>query len=209
MQGLGNLAANKASGSSIADFIMSLVKVNFDLTFASTANTNRSESRAQLMDINADGLPDYLLYNSGPLIPGATPGSLVAYLNSPAGFGSATVINAGFDYTMAPPNTTRIDADLTKIDIATKSLTNPVNDAAILTAISLATGLPVLPGPADELCKSSGAVTGGLACAPYVAHLAEIASAADDMVALATPFLTSTDGRDTARARTSVGDVDS
>ena len=90
LQAIGSLASSNGSASSIAGIISSLIKVNLDLTLISPSETNRSESRVQVMDLNGDGLPDYLLYNSGNNIAGAPPGSVVAYINSPSGFRTAT-----------------------------------------------------------------------------------------------------------------------
>jgi len=67
------------------------------------------------LDLNGDGLPDYLLYNSGTSIPGAGPGTLVAYINSPTGFGPAQVINRGFDYDIRPPDFAILDADVAAV----------------------------------------------------------------------------------------------
>jgi RHS repeat-associated protein len=97
MQGLASVASKPTPGS-MYGFASSILKVNYDLTLLSATTRNRSETRAQLLDINGDGLPDYLLYNSGDEIAGVPKGSLLAYLNSPTGFGGPVVINQGFDY---------------------------------------------------------------------------------------------------------------
>lgn len=119
LQSVGTTAASgNVSGGDFVSMLMSVVNVNvnYDVTVVARKSHNRSESLAQLVDLNADGLPDYLLYNTGNGIvtgttPGgqpitAPPGSLLAFMNTPAGFDDAAdpvVINQGFDYTNAPP----------------------------------------------------------------------------------------------------------
>src|SRR5262249_15908602 len=109
LQAAGNVASSNASAGSIAGFIMSVVRVKLDLTLLSATNENRTESRGQLMDVNGDGLADYVFYNNatqnaGTPLAGIAPGSLIAFLNSPSGkFSAPMVLNAGFNYTAAPP----------------------------------------------------------------------------------------------------------
>src|SRR5262249_51848692 len=92
LHSLSMIAVQRNAGS-ISDAVASNLRFNFDLTLVSPATRNRSETRAQLMDINGDGLPDYVLYNSGKLITGIPAGSMIAYLNSSSGFSDPVVIN--------------------------------------------------------------------------------------------------------------------
>jgi RHS repeat-associated protein len=181
MQGLGSIARSGASGASIADFILSIVKVNYDLTVVSARSENRSETRAQLLDINGDGLPDYVLYNGGehtdPTDPltGIHRGSLVAFFNSPTGFSGPTVINAGFAYPSAPPDADAIEqklAGLTGLRVLANLLTNTL------------TGVPP-----DKKCY-----VGGVACADYVASLTSIIDTTNGILSdpILQPFIDST-----------------
>ena len=113
--------------------VSSLAHMSIDLTVQSATSRNRTETRAQLIDINGDGLPDYLIYNSGPHtdandpLMGVTRGSLVVFFNSSTGFGNATVINNGFDYptlTDAAGLPTTLDDIITKIKMNLKTATD-------------------------------------------------------------------------------------
>jgi hypothetical protein len=154
LQGLGSTAASAAKGgadaSSIAGFIMSLIRVNFDITVLSATSRSHSESRGQLLDINADGLPDYLLYNTGDnIVLGAAPdgsairaprGSLVAYLNSPQGFtasaplvinqpdadGNPATVDSKFAYAIAPPDADAIEAMVADLRTQVATLGTPL-----------------------------------------------------------------------------------
>jgi hypothetical protein len=172
LQGLGTSTNVNASGGAIADVITSVMKVNLDLTFITSPSTNRSESRAQLIDLNSDGLPDYLLYDS-------TDGSLVAYFNSPTGFGARTVINRGFRYSGGIPDVSKIDNDVALISRVSKELTNPVSDVIPFVG----------PMPADLLCGSLGVATGGLACIPYGIKIIQMVDAAQRVTAAASPLI--------------------
>jgi len=116
----GDASTNSSAGD-IASLIISMIPVNYDLTLFSTSTTSRSQAKAHLMDINGDGLPDYVLYNTGspadrnaflnllgaanttdPLL-GLMTGDLVAFMNSADGtFSPPKVINSGMNYASVP-----------------------------------------------------------------------------------------------------------
>ena len=146
LQGGINLArtagTGKGVGGAIADFIMSVVKVNLDVTLLRSTTRNRSELRAQLMDINADGLPDYLLYNTGDEITldkqgtKAPRGSLLAFVQGQDGkFGFPVIINEGgandrLTYPTVPPNPDDIDDKIEQVRVLTRSLSSyPIRSA--------------------------------------------------------------------------------
>ena len=146
LQGGINLArtagTGKGVGGAIADFIMSVVKVNLDVTLLGSTTRNRSETRAQLMDINADGLPDYLLYNTGDEITldkqgtKAPRGSLLAFVQGQDGkFGFPVIINEGgandrLTYPTVPPNPDDIDDKIEQVRVLTRSLSSyPIRSA--------------------------------------------------------------------------------
>ena len=186
MQGVASLAksgsageAGSASlgGTSVAGLISSLIGLKFDLTIATAAHRMRSETQAQLLDVNADGLPDYVLYDSGSNIPGVPAGSLIAFLRTPAGgFGSPMVLNAGPSLAYPPlqpiGNTTMLDS----IDADVRT----AKDAANLSTATSA-------GSQDTACS-----VGPLACVAFAAELGVVVAKADAITGLLTPFMTAT-----------------
>jgi hypothetical protein len=170
LQAAGNVASSNASASSIAGFIMSIVRINFDLTLLSATNENRTETRGQLMDVNADGLADYLLYNSAPqaagtALAGIPPGSLVAFLNSPSGvFSAPLVLNSGFDYVTAPPAVAPLESALADLRLLVEPFSNP------------------LLAP-NQLCYA-----GSISCAPFSGILAGVVAKANDIINSVAPF---------------------
>jgi hypothetical protein len=114
-QGTASLARSASTSQvgkgDIASLITSLIGLKFDLTLITATTETRAETQAQLMDVNADGLPDYVLYVSGDKFPGVSPGSLVAFLKSANGtFSGPVVLNSGtaFRYP-ALPNPTMLN----------------------------------------------------------------------------------------------------
>jgi RHS repeat-associated protein len=205
LQGLGSIATSTkgSSASSVYDFIMSTINANFDLTFVTTTTNNRSETRAQLMDINADGLPDYLLYTTaneivctkaGPTIP-VPPGTLVVYLNSPTGFTCPRIINSGFSYRTTPPDLTALETQLATATALVEDLIGfsgpPADECATapdVGALCAAYWLAI-PGrpdtatlPLDQACKTAF-------CFLYEIKLAELAHVADQVVESAGSFI--------------------
>lgn len=82
--------------------ILSTVDFNLDITLLAGGNVGRSQNRAGLMDWNADGCPDYLLYD-GAGSPAGTPatqkaGGLLLFQSNCAGdFLPPVRINDGFE----------------------------------------------------------------------------------------------------------------
>lgn len=175
LQGLANVNRYRDSASTYG-FASSILKINYDLTLLSTTTRNRSEIRAQLLDINADGLPDYLLYNSGNEITGVPKGTLLAFLNSPNGFGGPVIINEGFDYQQNLP------------DLAT--LASAANNAKIHAAVlgvwseacTTAANVPVAGYPAAVAAN----------CGPFLAALQSLVSTANSALKASGPFIRST-----------------
>ncbi len=206
LEGLGNIATSTeaSSASSVYGFIMSTINANFDLTLVSPQNTTRSETRAELMDINGDGLPDYLLYTTGEIkctardgqVVTIPPSSLVAYLNSSTGFDCPQVINSGFNYTIAAPTLSVIELKLGTATTLADSLVGisgaPSTDecqsapeAAVLCTLyfgSILTRPDTLTLPLDQACKTAF-------CFLYELKLAEIARTSDDIMGIAGPFI--------------------
>ncbi|MDN5940489.1 MAG: hypothetical protein L0H94_01285 [Nitrospira sp.] len=170
LEGLGMVVAGQGN---IGDFISSNFKINYDLTLLSTTSRNRSETRAQLMDINADGLPDYVMYNSGTLLPGIPSGSLVTSFNSPEGFSDPVEINKGFDYRTSLPDLDALQDVIAKANVTAAALE--------ITA---------------SLCKTPITPTNGpvviVSCTGFAAGLLSMAANADEAVAAASAFMSST-----------------
>lgn len=83
----------KAAGN----FVMSTLGISLDVTLLSGGNKGRSQSRAEIIDFNADGLPDYLLYDSGGLTGSSCKGAILLFLNDgKGGFLPAQRINDGY-----------------------------------------------------------------------------------------------------------------
>ncbi len=215
LQNLGSAAAADA-GAGAFGFLATIAKVDLDFTLLSATTQNRSESRSQLMDINADGLPDYLLYSNGNNItvspsvcgPGTTAeGKVIAYLNSPAGFGQPgsgpLVINCGYDYpvglsALSPATLATIDARIDEIENLVNELVFPLDvpgpedplcsgteGMAFCTAYAALT-----PVPPDQLCKSQAALL--VSCIAYAVKIGLIADKAEQVINLAQPLMNAT-----------------
>ncbi len=82
--------------------ILSTMDINLDITLLAGGNVGRSQNHAGLMDWNADGCPDYLLYDRGGS-PAGTPatqragGLLLFQGNCEGGFLPPVRLNDGFD----------------------------------------------------------------------------------------------------------------
>jgi RHS repeat-associated protein len=193
LQGLGTIAQSGASAASVGSFFLNVFRVNADLTFLSATNHSRTESRGQLLDINADGLPDYLLYNSNdstkpdgtPVL--APPGTLLAYLNSPQGFRKPVVINTGFDRGAQPPSLDGLDGMINAIRV----------DTGLLT-------FPAIGGPPEERCHASA-----ILCADYLGYVGDIQANAKKIVdsQVTKDFLAST-GDALGGERAQVGEIE-
>jgi RHS repeat-associated protein len=181
LQSLGEIVKNPTPGS-ISNFAQSFFKINYDFTLIRNQTRNRSETRSQLLDINADGLPDYVLYDSGSAIPGVPSGSLVAFLNSPEGFGEPTVINDGFDYTTNNPNINDLKAALKDASDLAEAL------GGLYSPCIVAGDLPSST-PDEVLLRTSTIVA---ACGSFGASLLKMTLTADATVAAVEAFITST-----------------
>ena len=130
------------------------------------------------MDVNADGLPDYVLYDTGAVIPGVPLGSLVAFLRTSTGsFSGPVVLNTGsaFGYpAMSDPMTETTDpAVLDFIDAR-------VADAKL----AIADLTSALAGAQDKQCYA-GAPT----CTTFAVTLGAAVARADEAIGRATPFM--------------------
>jgi RHS repeat-associated protein len=106
--GLAKLAVVAASGSpgqlarAGGNFIASNFAVGIDVTLKNPGRRARNQSRAELVDVNADGRPDYLLYDSVGLLGPARAGAALLYVNNGKGFDAPKQVNAGFGYARMP-----------------------------------------------------------------------------------------------------------
>jgi YD repeat-containing protein len=164
-----------------------------------------------MLDINGDGLTDYLLYNTGTSITGAPRGSLVAYLNSPTGaFRGPVVINQGFDYprSLANPKDPISPTNVPDLDAIDQAVCEAINMVSGLTRIFspgeladtrctdggafaavLASGGGTMPP--DQFCKSVP-LPGTITCIPYTILITKIADRADLVLAHVQPFMSLT-----------------
>lgn len=179
LYGLANVAAGQTS---IEGFVSSLFKVTFDLTILSAKSRNRSENRAQVMDINADGWLDYLLYDSGTKLGGAPGGALVAFLNGPSGFSEPKILNSGFDYTMSRPDLIKLAQEASNADLHAS-----VVSGGIVTACQT---IPIIPS--DPVTAAATIAAKTAACGTIFLQMMQMASTARAAAKLAEDFLNST-----------------
>jgi len=93
---LGLVVTELNNPANTSNFVTSTFTPTLDVVIQSAASKGRTQSRGQLMDVNADGLPDYVLYDSDG-------GDLLVYLNTGSGgFGAPRIANTGFDYPSRP-----------------------------------------------------------------------------------------------------------
>jgi RHS repeat-associated protein len=145
------------------DFVMSMLGINLDITLRSGGNRGRSQSRAELMDFDADGLPDYWLYDSPT-------GAIKVFRNLGAsGFAAPVRINTGYDY-------------------STPSVTSSLaTDASTATSTASKAKITALP-----ICEVALTTGNGSACAGLTVAAGAVAITVANAAATAEPLLTAT-----------------
>jgi RHS repeat-associated protein len=158
-----------------ADYAMSALGINLDVVLLSGGNRGRSQARTEMMDVNADGFPDYLLYDSAgqPVTNSGSPraGGILLYLNDgKGGFLAAQRINDGYP-TNVEPMVARVTA------AAKDTRDNDTNAAIARIACDAAVNspIPAIRATAPAICQPLFAI--GVAGAAAAVRTADAADA--------------------------------
>lgn len=176
LSGLGSVRSNPATAGS---FIASSFLPTFDLVFRSATTRSRTQNLGQVLDINADGRPDYVMFDSGGFV-GGNPGDLLVSINQgDNGFAAPRVINRGFDYVSRP-------------DLA--QLASLVKDAETFALLAKSSSLLCKP-PAEPLLRQ-------VPCISLATNVLAASSTGEKAATAAAAFLsTSTDALPEDRER--------